>query len=398
MSILRVSQVIAYLKNLVEEDEQLADLWLAGEVSNCTYSTAGHVYFTLKDEESAVKAVLWRSAVVKLPFRLGNGMAVLAHGHFSIYEARGDLQFYVDAVQPEGLGQLYLEFEARKSRLAAEGLFAPERKRPLPTYPRRIGIVTSPTGAALHDVCNVLSRRYPVVKVVLSPAQVQGEDAPPQIIAALERLAEAGRQGQIDLILLVRGGGSLEELWAFNDEGVARAIARMPVPVVTGIGHEVDFTIADFVADVRAPTPSAAAEIATPDGSEIRRLLAGYQTRLTGVIRGRLHRLRQQLSQEERALRHNSPRAVIDRTRQQIDELGRDAHLALTHLITLRRERLRSLARQLQSLSPLNILERGYVIVRRRDDGVPVTRAASVRPGLHLRLQFHDGEVSAESQ
>lgn len=398
MLILRVGQVIAYLKNLVEDDEQLADLWLAGEVSNCTYSTAGHVYFTLKDEEGAVKAVLWRSAVIKLPFRLENGMAVIAHGHFSIYEARGDLQFYADTVQPEGLGRLHLEFEALKSRLAAEGLFAPERKRPLPAYPRRIGVVTSPTGAALRDVCNVLGRRYPVVEIVLSPTQVQGEDAPPQIIAALERLAELGRQGQIDLILVVRGGGSLEELWAFNDEGVARTIARMPVPVVTGIGHEVDFTIADFVADVRAPTPSAAAEIATPDVSEIRGALASYRVRLTGAIRDRLHRLRQQLHQEERALRHNSPRAVIDRTRQQLDEWGRDAHFALTHLLTLRRERLNSLARQLQSLSPLNILERGYVIVRRRDDGVPVTRAASVRPGLRLRLQFHDGEVSAESQ
>ncbi|MER3457729.1 MAG: exodeoxyribonuclease VII large subunit, partial [Chloroflexota bacterium] len=242
-----VSALTRYIRELFDIDYRLQDVWLAGEVSNFSRATSGHVYFTLKDDSAQIRCVMWRSTVARQGYLPAHGDAVLAHGSVSVYEANGAYQLYVDALRPLGRGDLHLEFERLKTRLAAEGLFDLERKRPIPPYPRRLGLITSPNAAALRDVLNILSRRYPLVEIVFAPAAVQGAEAPPQLCAALEAL---NRLEGLDAILLARGGGSLEELWAFNDETVARAIAASRYPVITGIGHETDFTIADFVADL----------------------------------------------------------------------------------------------------------------------------------------------------
>jgi len=300
MQIYRVSQITAYIKELFDSDYPLQDLWLEGEVSNYSQAASGHVYFTLKDEEAQIRCVMWRSQVERQAYLPQNGEAIIAHGRISVYEAGGRYQLYVDDIQPAGVGLLYLQFEALKERLAAEGLFDAERKRPLPPFPRRLGVVTSPTAAALKDIVNVLRRRYPVVEVVLSPTLVQGDEAPSQIVAAIEALNE---HTDVDAIIVARGGGSLEELWAFNDERVARAIYASQVPVVTGVGHETDFTIADFVADVRAPTPSAAAEVAVPDRQELRGMVESWRGRLAHLMRGRIEEERRTCSRYCKALR-----------------------------------------------------------------------------------------------
>src|SRR5512136_2978956 len=264
-----VGALTRYIREMFEVDYRLQDVWVEGEVSVVSRPSSGHIYFTLKDAAAQIACVMWKSAAPTFGALLVHGGQILAHGKVSVYEPRGSYQLYVDRVQPQGLGDLHAQFELLKARLEAEGLFAPERKRPLPEFPHRIGLVTSPTGAVIRDICNVLARRWPLVEVVLAPTQVQGEDAPPQIVAALDALYRRDDLAHIvDVIIVARGGGSLEDLWAFNDERVARKIAESPVPVVSGVGHETDFTIADFVADVRAPTPSAAAELITPDRAE----------------------------------------------------------------------------------------------------------------------------------
>ena len=276
-AILTVSQVTTYIKELLEADFLLRDLWIQGEVSNFSRSTAGHIYFTLKDAEASIKCVLWRSLAEEQTHLPADGQAVILHGRVSVYEVQGAYQFYVDLVQPAGVGTLYLRFLALKERLAEEGLFSPERKRPLPPFPRSLGVVTSPKAAAWRDILHVLERRYPLVEVILAPAAVQGPEAPLQIAEAIRTLNE---ETGVDLIIVARGGGSLEELWAFNEEAVARAIYSSGVPVISGVGHEVDFTIADFVADLRAPTPTAAAAAAVPDMEECRQSLMRQSTRL----------------------------------------------------------------------------------------------------------------------
>jgi len=266
--VLTVSAINAYLRHKLEADLTLQDLWLEGEISNWKAATSGHIYFTLKDAAASLRCVIWRSQAGQLfylPQR--EGEAVLAHGRISVYEAGGNYQFYVDDLQARGQGALYAQFERVRAKLAAEGLFDAELKKTAAEFPQKIGLVTSPTGAALRDILNVLRRRYPVAEVILAPAQVQGESAPLQLMAALAVVV----QQNVDVIILARGGGSLEDLWAFNDERLARAIAACSIPIISGIGHEVDFTIADFVADVRAPTPSAAAELVTPDKVELKR-------------------------------------------------------------------------------------------------------------------------------
>ena len=253
-----VSDLTRYLRELLESDERLQDIWVTGEVSNFSRPASGHVYFTIKDSSASLRCVMWRNAVLRQSFIPRDGEAIDVHGSISIYEAGGQYQLYADLFRQAGEGALYAEFLRRKALLEAEGLFAPERKRPIPARPKRIGIVTSPTGAALQDMLNTLRRRYPLVEVVLAPTPVQGDEAPLSIIKALQDVV---RLADPDVIILARGGGSIEDLWAFNDEKLARAIAASPAPVITGVGHETDFTIADFVADLRAPTPTAAAEL-----------------------------------------------------------------------------------------------------------------------------------------
>jgi len=389
MQIYKVSQITRYIKELFDIDDLLQDLWLEGEVSNFSQSTAGHIYFTLKDEEAQIRCVLWRSQAALQSHLPQDGEAVIAHGHVSVYETQGTYQFYIDTVQPVGVGLLYLEFEALKSRLEAEGLFALEHKRSLPPFPRRLGVVTSPVGAAIQDILNVLGRRYPLVEVILAPTPVQGDEAPDGIVAALDALA---RYGDIDAIIVARGGGTLEELWAFNDERVARAIYASPVPVISGIGHETDFTIADFVADLRAPTPSAAAEVAVPDQQELRSSIEIGQQRLGQAMRGRIAQWRGRLGDQQSALRRLSPRAMVEGYRQRLDDLTGKALSHLRHRLSMQRERLRGCVLQLQALSPTLTLARGYSITRQLATKQIVKSVAQVSAGDAIEVQVSDGK------
>jgi exodeoxyribonuclease VII large subunit len=390
--IYRVSQITAYIKELFEGDYALQDLWLEGEVSNYSRAASGHVYFTLKDEEAQIRCVMWRSQVERQAYVPQNGEAIVVHGRISVYEAGGQYQLYVDDIQPAGAGLLYLQFGALKERLAAEGLFDVERKRPLPSFPQRLGVVTSPTAAALRDIVNVLRRRYPLVEVVLSPTLVQGDEAPPQIVAAIQVLNQLT---DVDAIIVARGGGSLEDLWAFNDERVARAIYASQAPVVTGVGHETDFTIADFVADVRAPTPSAAAELVVPDQQELRGAVASWRGRLVQLMKGQIEEERRALQYREQVLRRFSPQAQIDSYRQQIDDVMRSTLAGLKHSLALARERLRTLDSQLQTLSPLATLERGYAIARHLGTGKVVRSVAQVVAGDRLEVRVSDGQLES---
>jgi exodeoxyribonuclease VII large subunit len=388
MLVYSVSQVTGYIKSLFDVDLLLQDVWVEGEVSNYFQSTAGHVYFTLKDAQAQLRCVLWRAQVALLAYLPTNGNAVLVHGRTSVYEAQGSYQLYVDQIQPLGAGALFLQFEALKEKLDKEGLFAAERKRPLPRFPRRLGVVTSPRGAAIRDILQVLDRRYPLAEVILAPTMVQGEEAPPQIVAAIEALHT---HTDVDAIIVARGGGSLEELWAFNDEQVARAIFASRVPVISGIGHETDFTIADFVADVRAPTPSAAAEMAAPDQSALRAQIQQYRGSLAQQAAQLLAGRRSAAEHASALLRRFSPRAIVDRRRQELDERQQRMVTQQKHHLQLLRQRLSGMNLRLQALSPQGTLERGYAIVSRRDSGAVVTRTAHVQSGDGIDVRVSDG-------
>jgi exodeoxyribonuclease VII large subunit len=392
LPILTVSRVTSYIKDSLETDDLLADLWVAGEVSNFTKAQSGHLYFSVKDAGAALKCVMWRSAATKRPYAPRDGDAVVLHGHIAVYEPRGEYQLQVDLIQPEGVGLLYQAFLELKDKLEAEGLFDAARKRPLPRFPRRVGVVTSPTAAVLRDVVNVLGRRYPLAQVVLSPAVVQGVDAPPQIASALAAL---NALGNIDVIIVARGGGSLEDLWAFNDEQVARAIVASTAPVISAVGHETDFTIADFVADLRAPTPSAAAELVAPDVRDLSLRLAANETRLGDAIQRLLTELRGPVEERRRLLRRFSPDQVIGRQRQRLDDLARVATASMAHRLMLARERSAALSARLATLSPYATLDRGYAIVRQAEAGTVVTRIAQAAPGDLLAIRVADGEFAA---
>jgi exodeoxyribonuclease VII large subunit len=391
MRIAAVSEITRYLKCLLEEDYILQDVWVRGEVTNYSQSGAGHRYFALKDEYAALRCVLFAGRGAYVP-PLRNGMEVLAHGRFSVYEARGDCQFYVDEIEDAGIGALHLRFEALKARLEAEGLFDAERKRPLPASPRVIGVVTSPAAAALRDILRTLRLRCPLVRVVLAPCLVQGEGAAEQVA---EAVAALNIQGEAEVILVARGGGSLEELWAFNEEGVARAIAASRVPVVTGIGHETDFTIADFVADLRASTPTAAATLVVPDAALWRDALDATQQRLRQALAAQLAARAERVSEARRRLVRASPQRAIDRARQRVDEVERALDLHLRHALVLRGERLRTAALRLHALSPLLTLGRGFAVVRREPAGETVTSVRQVTPGEGLTISVADGAFAA---
>ncbi len=385
-----VGDLTRYIREMFEVDYRLQDVWVEGEVSGVVRHTSGHVYFTLKDASAQVACVMWKNVAPMYGALVVHGEQIVAHGRVSVYEARGSYQLYVDRVQPRGRGDLHAQFELLKAKLEAEGLFAPERKRRLPEFPHRIGVVTSPTGAVIRDICNILARRWPLVEVVLAPTQVQGDDAPPQIVAALDALY---RRGDLDLIIVARGGGSLEDLWAFNDERVARKIADSPAPVVSGVGHETDFTIADFVADLRAPTPSAAAELTTPDRAEMSAQLTALRARLISASMDELRARRAALGSQTRALVHLSPQVRLANLRQRTDDLVSQATLAVSHLLQLHRARLVGVSARLEALNPLAVLQRGYAVVRR--DGQFVRSAAQVSSGDRLSIRVSDGEFDA---
>jgi exodeoxyribonuclease VII large subunit len=382
-----VTYLTRYLRDLLVSDEVLGDLWVIGEVSNLSRPSSGHMYFTLKDSGASLRCVMWRNAAIRQTFLPREGDAIEVHGLIDVYEASGMYQLYADAIRPAGEGALYQEFLRLKARLEAEGLFDPARKRPIPQWPHSIGVVTSPTGAALRDILNTLQRRYPLVQVVLAPTPVQGVEAPPGIVAALQSLNSLAHP---DVILLARGGGSIEDLWAFNDERVARAIVASEAPVVTGVGHETDFTIADFAADLRAPTPTAAAEMATPDRLDLLAALGEMAQRLDRAVQGMVSVRRWALNERLNRLRLHSPASRLRGDRQHIDELVRRSGVALDHRLQLSGARLGGLEQRLESLNPLSVLGRGFAVVSRPDGGV-VRSVNQVSAGDTLDVRVADG-------
>jgi exodeoxyribonuclease VII large subunit len=390
---LTVSEVTARVKDVIEGDEELMDVRVAGEISNLSRPASGHLYFTLKDATAQIRCAMWRQAVLRLRGDLPqNGDAVIARGRVAVYERDGVYQLYVESMTRAGAGDLFAEFERLKLKLQEEGLFDDSRKRPLPLFPRVLGIVTSPTAAAFQDILNVLHRRYPLVEVVLSPTLVQGAEAPLQIAGAIEALNE---REECDVILVARGGGSIEELWAFNDERVARAIAASRVPIVSGVGHEIDFTLADFAADVRAPTPSAAAEIITPDIDDLRVSVDALSSRLSQSMMARLADARAQLTMAQRALRLLSPVNQLVQLRQRLVDLRARLSAAQSHQFDLRRIRLDAVRGRLNAIGPFATLARGYAIVQRADDGSLVRSVNGVQPNDALTIRVVDGEIDA---
>ena len=391
MQVYAVRQVATHLRELLESDLFLADLWISGEVSNHRSYPSGHLYFSLKDADAALSCVLFKSD--NKGFQFEDGDAVVAHGHISFYEVRGDLQFIVDFVQPEGVGVLQAEFERLRARLEEEGLFDEGRKRPLPRFPRRVGVVTSAAGAAFHDISQVLERRWPLAEVVLAPASVQGAAAAPAIVAAIAQLNE---EPGVDVIIVARGGGSIEDLWAFNDEAVARAIFGSAKPVVSGVGHETDTTIADFVADLRAPTPSAAAELIAPERTEITvRLSVAAGTLLSQVQRlagdGR--------TGVERAIARGERAAPdVDRERLRTDELTRSAVAAVEAMVQGFHKGLHGFNLALRSLDPYATLQRGYALVQRNGRIVDTVTETTVGERLNVRVRDGDFPVRVDSE
>lgn len=394
LTAISVSALALYLKTLLETNDILQNIWIHGEVSNCKTYPSGHCYFTLKEGEAQIPCVFFKQARLRSDApTLRNGMALAVNGRIAFYERDGKLQCYVDDALPLGEGAWFLRFEQLKSQLAAEGLFDEERKRPLPEHPATIGIVTSLQAAALRDMLRVLHNRYPLARVIVSPALVQGNDAPESIAAALDLLNE---HGEADVIIVGRGGGSIEELWAFNEEIVARAIARSRIPVISGVGHETDFTIADFVADYRASTPTAAATVAVPDVAEWIEDLRVRQQLLTELIEGYIEDASERMHHVVQDLQRVSPLRVIELRRQQLDEYTERMQTSIQYMLALRGERLRGLTLQLHSLSPLLTIARGYGIVRRGADRMVVTSVQQVQPGEALMVQVQDGEIAAQ--
>ncbi len=388
---LSVSQVSRYLKEVLETDDILQDIWVQGEVSDCKTYPSGHCYFTLKDGEAQLLCVFFKRARMRSSaLELHNGMAVAANGRISFYERDGKLQLYVESAEPLGAGALFVRFEQLKALLAAEGLFDAERKRPLPSHPAVIGIVTSPQAAALRDMLRVLQTRYPLARIILSPTLVQGAEAPPAIAAALDLLNE---HGEADVIIVGRGGGSLEELWAFNEEIVARAIARSRIPVISGIGHEVDFTIADFVADYRASTPTAAAVAAVPNMVDWQAGILAMQRTLTECMQNRLADLHDDVERAQHDLERANPQYQLDSHHQQLDDMTARLQTRMQYILSLHGERLRGTTLRLHSLSPLLTIARGYAIVRRESDHTVVSSVQQTKPGDGLTIQVTDGII-----
>lgn len=386
-----VQDITRRIHKLLETDSVLGSgVRVQGEVSNLTKAASGHWYFTMKDAAAQLRCVMFRSAAqrVRLPVKVGDEIVV--RGHIGVYEARGEYQLYADQIEAVGgVGDLYRQFEALKAKLDAEGLFDAARKAPLPDFPRQIGIVTSPAAAAWQDMQNVLRRRFPLARLVLSPTLVQGKDAPRQIVKALQAL---NRRRDIDVIIIARGGGSMEDLWCFNDEGVARAVANSRIPVISGIGHEIDFTIADFAADVRAPTPSSAAELATPNQEDLRMDLDRLANRLDALFGGRLTERRQTFLQAQRGLAYATPMKAVQSAQQQLMQFKGRLRRAISHDLERLDERLAASVNALDAANPANILARGYAAVR-DEDGNLIRSASQVSVHQRLTVQLHDDHI-----
>jgi len=388
VAVYSVTQVSHYIKQLLAQDPLISDLWISGEVSNGRPSQTGHVYFTLKDASAQLRCIMFsKGNGIEL---IADGAAIVAHGRVSLYEARGSLDFVADIVMAEGAGPLSLEFERLKTKLEKEGLFEPSRKRPLPQFPKVIGLVTSPTGAALQDILKILSRRYPLAQVLLAPTLVQGPEAVPGIISAVQTICADGRA---EVIILARGGGSLEDLWAFNEEAVARTIFACPIPVVSAIGHETDYTIADFVADVRAPTPSAATEMIAPDRRELMAGVASLVERSNSALRGLSEKCRASLDDTLARLHRSAPDIAL--WRRQVDELLQETHTSTSRLVVDLKNRVAALSGQVEALSPLSALRRGYAAVERQPAGEAISSIHQLKANDSIKVTLSDGAFPA---
>ena len=385
---LTVSQLNLYIKSLLDGDPHLGNIFVVGELSNFTnHYRSGHFYFSMKDDRCAVKCVMFAGYASRVRFRPEDGMRVLVRGRVSVYEASGQYQLYVEDMQPDGVGALSLAFEQLKRKLDQEGLFDPRRKKPLPRYPKRVGVVTSPTGAAIRDIEHILGRRFPLAQVVLCPVLVQGEGAPAQIIEAIRRFNAADAA---DVLIVGRGGGSIEDLWAFNDEGVARAVAASHIPVISAVGHETDFTICDFVADLRAPTPSAAAELAVPDQEEVKAQIQFYQRKLQYAVNVSLreNQLRLQRLLQNRELRN--PQELIGKRRMQLDALQAELVRLFTERLAGEQKRFTQVMAKLDALNPMKVLARGYAVAQ-DSQGRIVKSIKETEVGQNLDIQLSDG-------
>jgi exodeoxyribonuclease VII large subunit len=432
-----VTALTKYIKRKFEVDPHLQDLWIKGEISNFTYHTRGHMYFTLKDENARIQAVMFAGYNRYLAFKPENGMKVLVRGEISVYEPSGNYQIYVKEMQPEGIGNLYLAYEQLKKRLEEEGLFSQQHKKPIPKFPRYVGVVTSQTGAAIRDIMTTIRRRYPIAKVILLPTLVQGEQAAPSIVRSIEK---ANELGYLDVLIVGRGGGSIEELWAFNEESVARAIFSSRVPIISAVGHETDFTIADFVADLRAPTPTGAAELAVPHLTELLERLAQRKVRLIRAMKEKITHESERLARVQKSYAFRYPKKLYEQKEQQLDMLMERLERQTMRFIEQKRERWQqyhlylqkhhpaeklkkaaekqqvlaksleremqtifkqkqllftSLLSKLQVLSPLKIMERGYSLVYDEKQQL-VKSVHQLGPGDSIKVRLQDGYLDCQ--
>jgi exodeoxyribonuclease VII large subunit len=387
-----VSDLTRRIRQVLEGDDELQGVTVQGEISNFSRPSSGHLYFTLKDSGASLKCVMWKTSAARMKLALKDGMMIEAHGKISVYDQGGQYQLYADQLVPVGEGALYQEFLRIKALLEAEGLFDLDRKRAILDLPRVIGIVTSPTGAALRDMINTLRRRLPICEVIIAPTAVQGADAPAAIVKAIRDL---NRIAQPDVILLARGGGSIEDLWAFNDEQVVRAVAASDAPVITGVGHETDFTLVDFASDLRAPTPTAAAELATSISiDDLRGAMQAFDERMINVMDAFINDQRVMLNDAKARLGYFSPARQIANEQQRMDELARRMQSSLAYRIKIDAERLKGIDQRLSALSPLAVLSRGYAVVTLKD-GTLLKKQDQVQGGDDLSIRIADGTINA---
>jgi exodeoxyribonuclease VII large subunit len=388
--VLSVSQLNTYIKSLFDGDENLSHVFISGEISNFTnHYKSGHFYLSLKDEKSVIRAVMFAREARRVRFLPQDGMKVIVRGRVGVYEVTGQYQLYIDDMQPDGLGALNLAFEQLKAKLQAEGLFDAQRKKPLPPFPERIGVITSPTGAAVHDITTVLARRYPLAQVILAPVLVQGAGAAPQIVAALRTF---NRLLCADVIILGRGGGSLEDLWPFNEESVARAVADSRIPVISAVGHETDFTICDFAADLRAPTPSAAAELAAPDSGELLAAVIFSEEQMTRSMLAGLESRKKQLDRLAASPSLKRPQELIELQRMRADHLASRLSAQMSKALSAAQARLSAAGGRLHALSPLATLSRGYSIAYDRKHR-PVSKISQAQIGDFITIRLQDGSL-----
>jgi len=384
-----VAEITREIKVLLETT--IPVVWVEGEISNLKFHTSGHLYFSMKDKDSQINCVMWRSRNAGLFFTPQDGMKVLALGKVSVYEKRGYYQFDVIKMQPAGIGELQLAFEQLKNKLQEEGLFDEEFKQPIPQYPESIGIVTSPTGAAIQDLVNILNRRFPGIEIILKPVKVQGEGAASEIATAIDEFNEYGK---VDVLIVGRGGGSLEDLWAFNEEVVARAIFRSKIPVISAVGHEIDFSISDFVADLRAPTPSAAAELAVPDRTELLNRIRQYRKTIFEISTSLIQYQRDRLKSLVGSYSFLKTPDLVRQCQQRLDDLIHTMQLTLAHRFNLQSQKVTSLGHRLQALAPESVLKRGYSICYRAEDNKIVREASLLKIEDKIKVQFYKGKIA----